>query len=126
MLGEFSLVLLMENNLNLPYYQLRLPIFYGAGYNRPFDAMYLRLCGWSNDPVNPCTCPPTVVTKYQKLISGPLPDCLDTACRIEVPRVDYEKLSGDRMGESSEIIRALSKPHEIFKMSVFRIENQKI
>ena len=24
---------------------------------------------------------------------------------IEVPRVDYEKLSGDRMGESSECIR---------------------
>jgi len=26
--------------------------------------------------------------------------------RIEVPRVDYEKLSGDRIGESSESIRA--------------------
>jgi len=25
--------------------------------------------------------------------------------RIEVPRVDYEKLSGDRVGESSESIR---------------------
>jgi magnesium chelatase family protein len=25
---------------------------------------------------------------------------------IEVPRVDYEKLSGDQMGESSESIRA--------------------
>jgi magnesium chelatase family protein len=25
---------------------------------------------------------------------------------IEVPRVDYEKLSGDRVGESSEAIRA--------------------
>jgi len=25
---------------------------------------------------------------------------------IEVPRVDYEKLSGDRMGETSEVIRA--------------------
>src|SRR3990172_8020774 len=25
--------------------------------------------------------------------------------RIEVPRVDYEKLSGDRVGESSEAIR---------------------
>ena len=26
--------------------------------------------------------------------------------RIEVPRVDYQKLSGDRVGESSEAIRA--------------------
>lgn len=26
--------------------------------------------------------------------------------QIEVPRVEYEKLSGDRLGESSEVIRA--------------------
>jgi magnesium chelatase family protein len=44
------------------------------------------------------------VTKYQKRISGPLLDRIDI--HIEVPRVDYEKLSGDRMGESSESIRA--------------------
>jgi len=28
-----------------------------------------------------------------------------TDIHIEVPRVDYEKLSGDRMGETSESIR---------------------
>jgi magnesium chelatase family protein len=44
------------------------------------------------------------VTKYQKRISGPLLDRIDI--HIEVPRVDYEKLSGDRVGESSESIRA--------------------
>jgi magnesium chelatase family protein len=44
------------------------------------------------------------VTKYQKRISGPLLDRIDI--HIEVPRVDYEKLSGDRVGESSECIRA--------------------
>ena len=44
-----------------------------------------------------------MVTKYQKRISGPLLDRIDI--HIEVPRVDYEKLSGDRMGESSETIR---------------------
>jgi magnesium chelatase family protein len=43
------------------------------------------------------------VTKYQKRISGPLLDRIDI--HIEVPRVDYEKLSGDRMGEPSECIR---------------------
>ena len=47
---------------------------------------------------------PAVVTKYQKRISGPLLDRIDI--HIEVPRVDYEKLSGDRMGETSESIRA--------------------
>jgi len=45
-----------------------------------------------------------MVTKYQKRISGPLLDRIDI--HIEVPRVDYEKLSGDRVGETSEAIRA--------------------
>jgi len=44
------------------------------------------------------------VTKYQKRISGPMLDRIDI--HIEVPRVDYEKLSGDRLSESSESIRA--------------------
>ncbi len=61
-------------------------------------------CGYSGDPVKPCTCAPVVVTKYQKRISGPLLDRIDI--HIEVPRVDYEKLSGDRIGESSDSIRA--------------------
>jgi magnesium chelatase family protein len=43
------------------------------------------------------------VTKYQKRISGPLLDRIDIY--IEVTRVNYEKLSGDRVGESSESIR---------------------
>ncbi len=44
-----------------------------------------------------------MVTKYQKRISGPLLDRINI--HIEVPRVDYEKLGGDRVGESSEAIR---------------------
>jgi magnesium chelatase family protein len=44
------------------------------------------------------------VTKYQKRISGPLLDRIDI--HIEVPRVDYEKLSGNKVSESSESIRA--------------------
>ena len=44
------------------------------------------------------------MTKYQKRISGPLLDRIDI--HIEVPRVDYEKLSADRVGERCECIRA--------------------
>jgi magnesium chelatase family protein len=44
-----------------------------------------------------------MVTKYQKRISVPLLDHIDI--HIEVPRVDYEKLSGNKMSESSESIR---------------------
>ena len=44
-----------------------------------------------------------VVTKYQKRISGPLLDRIDI--HIEVPRVEYEKLSDARFGESSAMVR---------------------
>ncbi|MEZ0397236.1 MAG: YifB family Mg chelatase-like AAA ATPase [Anaerolineales bacterium] len=60
-------------------------------------------CGYYGDPVRPCTCSSTVVTKYQKRLSGPLLDRIDI--HVEVPRVEYEKLSDDRLGESSERVR---------------------
>jgi magnesium chelatase family protein len=60
-------------------------------------------CGYYGDSLKPCTCAPAMVTKYQKRISGPLLDRIDI--HIEVPRVDYEKLSGNKLGESSEAIR---------------------
>lgn len=41
--------------------------------------------------------------RYQNRISGPLLDRIDI--HVEVPRVDYEKLSGDRLGEPSAKIR---------------------
>jgi magnesium chelatase family protein len=61
-------------------------------------------CGYYGDSLKPCTCAPAVVTKYQKRISGPLLDRIDI--HIEVPRVDYEKFSGDRLGETSGAIGA--------------------
>ncbi len=61
-------------------------------------------CGFYGDSQEPCTCAAPIVTKYQKRISGPLMDRI--VIHIEVPRVDYEKLSGDRLGETSELIRA--------------------
>jgi magnesium chelatase family protein len=60
-------------------------------------------CGYYDDPVKPCTCSNSTVTKYQKRISGPLLDRIDI--HVQVPRVDYEKLSGDRLGEPSDVIR---------------------
>ena len=54
----------------------------------------------------PCTCSSTVVTKYQKRISGPLLDRIYIHnIHIEMPEVDYEKLCGNRTGESSASIR---------------------
>ena len=60
-------------------------------------------CGYYGDPVKPCTCSTGTVMKYQKRISGPLLDRIDI--HIEVPRVEYEKLSDNRLGEPSETVR---------------------
>jgi magnesium chelatase family protein len=59
-------------------------------------------CGYYGDPLKPCTCAPGTVIKYQRRISGPLMDRIDI--HIEVPRVDYEKLSDSRQGESSAAV----------------------
>jgi magnesium chelatase family protein len=67
------------------------------------DCVHPCPCGYYGDPLKPCTCAPSTVTKYQKRISGPLLDRIDI--HIEVPRVEYEKLSSDRLGESSGDIR---------------------
>ena len=61
-------------------------------------------CGYYGDPVRECTCSPATVTRYQKRISGPLLDRIDI--HVEVPRVDYQKLTDERLGERSEAIRA--------------------
>jgi len=61
-------------------------------------------CGYYGDALKPCTCSTSVITKYQKRISGPLLDRIDI--HVEVPRVAYEKLSDDRLGEPSAAIQA--------------------
>ncbi|MFC2065265.1 YifB family Mg chelatase-like AAA ATPase [Chloroflexota bacterium] len=69
-------------------------------------------CGYFGDPIKPCSCSSTNITKYQKRISGPLLDRIDI--HIDVPRVDYEKLSDKRMGENSAIIQnRVEKSREI-------------
>ncbi len=56
-------------------------------------------CGYSGDPVRPCTCPPRSVLKYRGKISGPILDRIDL--HIEVPSVKYEQLRADN-GESEK------------------------
>ena len=67
-------------------------------------AMNPCYCGYYGDPQKQCTCSSGMVTKYQKRISGPLLDRIDIF--VEVPRVEYDKLTGDEMGESSVLVRA--------------------
>lgn len=60
-------------------------------------------CGYYGDPIKACTCSSSTITRYQKRISGPLLDRIDI--NIEVPRVEYEKLSDNRFGEPSAAVR---------------------
>jgi magnesium chelatase family protein len=61
-------------------------------------------CGYYGDPVKECKCSSGEISRYQKRISGPLLDRIDIF--IEVPRVEYEKLTDDILGESSEKVRS--------------------
>jgi magnesium chelatase family protein len=61
-------------------------------------------CGYFGDPVKACTCSSANITRYQKRLSGPLLDRIDI--HVEVPRVDYEKLSDARLGEPTTAVRA--------------------
>lgn len=60
-------------------------------------------CGYFGDTLRQCTCAPAAISSYQKRISGPLLDRIDI--HLKVPRVDYQKLSEKRAGETSETIR---------------------
>jgi magnesium chelatase family protein len=60
-------------------------------------------CGYFGDPVRDCSCSSAMVTRYQKRISGPLLDRIDI--HAEVPRVDFDKLADDRLGEPTSKIR---------------------
>jgi len=65
-------------------------------------AMYPCPCGNAGDAEKTCTWSPSVVTRYQKRISGLLLDRVDI--HVEVPRVNYDKLSSERQGEPSSAV----------------------
>lgn len=60
-------------------------------------------CGYATDPDRTCTCSPMQIANYKKKISGPLLDRIDL--HVEVPRVEFEKLSKSELAESSIKIR---------------------
>lgn len=60
-------------------------------------------CGHFGDLGRACTCSPTLVSRYQRRISGPLLDRIDI--HLEVPRVDYEKLASRVLAEDSATVR---------------------
>ena len=60
-------------------------------------------CGYYGDTSQHCTCSESSVTRYQHRISGPLLDRIDIF--VDVPRVDYEKLTDGVSAEGSAEVR---------------------
>jgi magnesium chelatase family protein len=60
-------------------------------------------CGYFGDSERECVCAPGQILKYRKKISGPLLDRIDL--HVEVPRVKFEKLTEEKVAESSKEIR---------------------
>ncbi|MBN1151898.1 MAG: YifB family Mg chelatase-like AAA ATPase [Dehalococcoidia bacterium] len=61
-------------------------------------------CGHYGDPLKECRCSLSDIIRYRKRLSGPLMDRIDIF--VDVPRVDYDKLTGDGHGETSADVRA--------------------
>ena len=61
------------------------------------------------------TCSSADIARYQQRLSGPLLDRIDLY--VEVPRVDYDKLSSDRLGSPSARIRErIERAREVQRM----------
>lgn len=83
---------------NIPSFML-----WGNKSSVPCGNLPYCMSDWDIFLCSPLFLRPAVVTKYQNRIFGTLLDRIDI--NIEVPRVDNEKLSSDRVGETSNSIR---------------------
>jgi magnesium chelatase family protein len=61
-------------------------------------------CGFYGDSTRPCSCGESMVTRYQKRLSGPILDRIDM--HLTLQRVEFDKLTGSDVGESSAAVRA--------------------
>ncbi len=106
-LPEFGLAALEALRQPLEDYQVTIARAHGVvTYPARFmlvAAMNPCPCGYYGDAVRACTCSEGSVQRYQRRISGPLLDRIDIF--VEVPRLDYEKLAGTAVGESSAAVR---------------------
>ncbi|MFT6128047.1 MAG: magnesium chelatase family protein [Flavobacteriaceae bacterium] len=74
--------------------------------------------GYFNDPDAPMTSSPAEMQRYLSKVSGPLLDRIDI--HIEVTPVPFEKLSEDRKGESSVLIRERVTKAREFQIDRFK------
>jgi magnesium chelatase family protein len=79
-------------------------------------------CGYYSDPQHECSCTIPHIQKYMSRISGPLLDRIDI--HVEVPGVNYQELSSEVCGESSETIRQRVQVARTQQQARFRKEKQ--
>lgn len=90
-----------------------------AAGNLKFPAKFILVsamnpcpCGYHGDKEKNCVCSLSQISNYKKKISGPILDRIDL--HVEVPRVKFEKLTGDAPGESSvDIKKRVEKARKI-------------
>lgn len=75
-------------------------------------------CGYYGDPFKECKCSPGEISRYHKRISGPLLDRIDIF--VDVPHIDYEKLTEDKPAESADRVRARVKAAHEIQLERFR------
>lgn len=82
-------------------------------------------CGNKDSRVKECICTQSALLNYQRKISGPIMDRIDIW--VEVPQVDYLKLSNDKVsGEPSRDIKARVEQARKIQLERFSRENRDI
>lgn len=61
-------------------------------------------CGFHGDARRPCHCPPAIVDRYQRRLSGPLRDRFDIG--VEVQAVPWAEMGGRNGRESTAVVRS--------------------
>lgn len=116
--GEFPRVVL--ENLRQPLEDGVISVSRAAG-NLTFPAKFILVaamnpcpCGFATDQERQCICSPMQIQNYKKKISGPILDRIDL--HIEVPRINFDKLSGEARGKTSvDIKKRIQKARELQK-----------
>ena len=105
--GEFPRQVL--ENLRQPLEDGVIHISRAAG-NLSFPAKFIMVaamnpcpCGFLGDKEKDCQCSASQILSYKRGISGPIIDRIDM--HVEVPRIKFEKLTGESYGEESAGIK---------------------
>lgn len=96
-----------------------------AAGNLSFPAKFILIaamnpcpCGYLGDNEKNCVCSPSQIINYKKKISGPILDRIDL--HIEVPRINFDKLSADTQNENSQTIKKRVQQARIIQQQRFK------